>query len=137
MIPQGLRIDAESGRFEFEGFALSKETTRKEFLSAVSDRGVETLGTFYRVFSGDWAVLVLFDESRLSMLRFAIGEPGRTWDDWTVERERENMKTHEAFLQAQLGGPPYEFQWGTMGSAHDEKAGDASIWVRFAEEDQE
>ena len=57
---------------------------------------------------------------------------GSSWADWTEENELKRKAIHDAWLEKQLGKPPYIYDWGAVSSVYDERSGGSSIVVRYS-----
>lgn len=57
---------------------------------------------------------------------------GSSWADWSEENELKRKAIHDAWLEKELGEPPYKFAWGTVASDYDARSGNSSIVVRYS-----
>jgi hypothetical protein len=65
---------------------------------------------------------------------FDVQDPlARTWDDWSLEKERKREERHALWLRETLGHAG-TFPWGTVSSGYDERRGSAVIVVRYRPE---
>lgn len=54
-----------------------------------------------------------------------------SWDNWSESEELEKKANHDEWLLRNIGKPPYQYNWGQIGSYYDSKSGSSMIVIRY------
>jgi len=78
-------------------------------------------------------VTLIFDQSnKLFMVRMSLSTgDDNSWANWSEDREKNLKIAHDNFLEQHLGLPPYEYEWGIIGSNYDPRSGSSMITIRY------
>ena len=56
---------------------------------------------------------------------------GKSWNDWSEEKELLRKRSHDEWLKRVLGDGDYVFPWGRVVSVYDQKGGTSRIIVEY------
>ena len=139
-------IDTKTGAISLDGvdFVIHPALTREEYLSsplagARVNAGNEPYGSFttgaLEIMGHSFLLTLNFYDSDLTSVDlFADDERfGTSWADWSKEKELQRKRFHESWLGKVLGNDryPYDYDWGSVASFYNEKAGFSYITVRY------
>lgn len=139
-------IDTKTGAIslEAENFVIEPSLTREEYLSsplagAPVGSGVEPYGSFtsgtVEIAGHDFNLTLNFHGSDLTGLDLIANDErfGTSWADWSKEKELERKRFHDSWLAKVLGNDryPYEYDWGSVRSFYNEKAGFSYVSIRY------
>jgi hypothetical protein len=74
-----------------------------------------------------------FKEEFINFVTLGMTDHGEipSWDNWTIEKQMEKKRKHDAWLINEIGLPPYEYYWGGISSNYDPRSGSSTITVRY------
>jgi len=137
-------LDVSHGCFRFDGsdFGLGPRVSESEFLR--SSLGARAERTVYRRPDSWWSIsdatlggsafvaTVCFVDGMLARLALQMNDErfGRTWEEWSEDKERARAAAQELWLQKHVGDSR-QFSWGSIGQIRDAKNCDHSIWISF------
>lgn len=78
------------------------------------------------------AATLIYQGERLHQVFVAMTMPSDDSNEWTADSELERKAKHDAWLQAELGKPPYDYSWGRIVSEFDAKGCASEIIVSYA-----
>jgi hypothetical protein len=122
---------------------ISPNLSRSQFLDAPAFSGAAitvtnepwcsyTLPAFTQPETELSITLQFYEQQLLSLgLMHIAARFGRSWADWTDERELARKSFHEHWLTQELGVPPGDYSWGSISSHYDSIGGFSSITVRY------
>jgi hypothetical protein len=132
-----LKIDTVLGVVSFPGITIGPHLSRQEFLET-------RLGSTAKlgVVNAGWVTLhtqpepriyasMAFKDDRLVKLEVSMQMPSGEVGDYDRDCELRRQAYHDAWLKSELGGPPYEYLWGTVLSWYDAKSVVSEIMVIF------
>jgi hypothetical protein len=128
-LAQGVRVGPSFTEAEFLRSALSRNS------KAQNDPEWSRYKIQRQLISGlQFRVGLCFHRGRLEQIElFLVGaESKASWDEWSEREEVERKASHDAWLDALLGPPPYAFAWGEISSDYDPKGGYSCIMVSYA-----
>jgi hypothetical protein len=81
-----------------------------------------------------FGVQLTFEGQRLfsAELGHENGPGPKSWDDFSMDKLRAVKAENDAFVTSWLGPPPWNFPWGSVASAIDERGGSAVLMIRYA-----
>ena len=132
-----MRIDVSNGTVLFERGTISPKSPRPSLLD---DASALTMKESF--VNGNWrhyefdpetgiAGTVIFEGDSIDRIFLSIKRPDKNAESWSVELELDRKKTHDLWLLAELGDPPYEYAWGRIVSAFDPKGLASEIIVVY------
>ena len=132
-----MKIHPGSGAIEFHGGTIAPTTNLARFLA--SQLGTSAKSTLT---NAQWkqygvqpephiGVTVLFNGDAIDRILIAMKVPSDAADEWSERVEQERKRQHDAWLQANLGDPPYEYVWGRVASEYDSKGCASAIIVVY------
>lgn len=139
-------IDTKTGAIslEAENFVIQPSLTREEYLSsplagAPVGGGVEPYSSFtagaVEIAEHSFNLTLNFHGSVLTSLDLTANDErfGTSWADWSKEKELERKRFHDSWLARVLGNDryPYEYDWGSVRSVYDEKAGFSYVSIKY------
>jgi hypothetical protein len=134
-----MRFESSSGRIDFGRGTLERCTSRDSFVASALGAGAQILvendpHVTYGIRPEDGiAAAVYFEGAKLRSVSLQFQLPSGREAAWSVESERERKRMHDAWLQAEMGSPPYEFPWGRLESIYDSKGCSSSIIMSYAD----
>ena len=132
-----MRIDRESGSIAFHGGSIEPAMSLAAFLA--SDLGRSSTNSFthdcWQHFQFDpepgIAGTILFNGGVLDRVFLAMAMPSDKTDEWNELVEHQRKHTHDSWLRAELGEPPYRYAWGGVDSEYDSKGCASEIIVTY------
>lgn len=129
-----------------DGAEIGPELTKTGFLASALAAGAEFLvanephrsWSVARSIGGrPFRVGLWFEGERLAMVVAVLDDPsyGRSWADWSREREDARKAAHEAWLAAfdPSIGDGRDYPWGFVSSTYDDRSGGSEIVIRYGE----
>jgi hypothetical protein len=132
-----LKIHPDSGLIEFPDGEIAPTMNLAHFLSSQAGRlATSTLSNAqWKQFSmepePDIGATVLFDGDAIDRILISMKVPSDTANEWSERVEQQRKLQHDAWLRANLGDPPYEYEWGHVGSEYDSKGCASAIIVVY------
>jgi hypothetical protein len=85
----------------------------------------------------DFIVVLWFHREKLTRVSLSHSSPddGRSWADWSKEKETRRERKHEECLAAWIPDKRREFPWGKVWSGFDDRSAGSSIEVIYGDED--
>ena len=74
---------------------------------------------------------LMYKNDRLMRLGVEMELPPEEDKAWDHATEMNRKAKHDAWLQSELGRPPYEYLWGSVDSSFDEKGFSSHITITF------
>jgi hypothetical protein len=138
-------IDTKTGAISVDkiDFVIHPALTREEYLQSplagARVSGNEPYASFtpeaLKIMGHSFLLTLNFYGSDLTSVDlYATDESfGTSWADWSKEKELQRKRFHESWLGKVLGNDryPYDYDWGSVESFHNEKAGFSYITVRY------
>ncbi len=137
-------IDAKTGEILFSGLLICPTTTREGFLAAPFAADAEPVvenppWRSYRIEAVDesgqrFAFIAFFADERLTRVSMSCCDPGfgRSWAEWSEEKELERKAWHDAWLKRTSGiAAPADYLWGQVSSNYDRRSGGSSVLVAY------
>lgn len=83
----------------------------------------------------DLTIELQFHGEVLVSLDFCHGAAcfGKSWSDWSEERELARKAFHERWLAGEVGVGPGQYPWGEVTSYYDPKGGFSAVTLRYVE----
>jgi hypothetical protein len=129
-----------------DGAAIGRSLTRSAFLASPLAAGAESLvvnephrsWSVARTIGGrPFRLGLYFEGERLTMVVAALDDPsfGRSWADWSREREDARKAAHETWLAGfdPSIGDGRDYPWGFVSSVFDDRSGGSEIVIRWGE----
>jgi hypothetical protein len=133
-----MKIRVDTGAVEFEKGHVGPLIDKRAFLASsigerseavISNGPFETRRFFPEV---GIAATASFMNDRLSGVTLMMQMPTDKDRLWTEELERKRKGIHDDWLRAELGEPPYRYDWGDISSAFDPKGCVSDIILSYA-----
>ncbi|HEX9101187.1 MAG TPA: hypothetical protein VF997_03230 [Polyangia bacterium] len=140
-------IDADSGAITFDRGTVARTLSRRGFLASPLAAGAtldvdngehRTYALARPLAAGGRAVAasLSFEGEALRGVSLTLADDrvGRSWDEWSENKERARHAAHTRWLRGVLGGqgPAWTLPWGVVESGYDAKAAFSSISIRYA-----
>lgn len=124
-----LKVDASSGRITCSDDVLVFDPS----IGAGSVRIDSTRVLFEGIAEGNVRVVVSYIEVNGGILSLFADHPrfGKSWDDWSEQKERSRMAWLAEFLKV-CGSPVGSYPWGKVEVLHDKKGGQGLAIVSYA-----
>lgn len=78
---------------------------------------------------------VLFTDGVISCVNLCCSDNryGKSWEDWSEQKERARKAFHDRWLRENLGPKPLStaYSWGRVTSCYDARSGGSSITIRY------
>jgi hypothetical protein len=83
----------------------------------------------------DLTVMLQFHQEQLVSVQFCHGAAcfGKSWSDWSEERELARKAFHERWLTGEVGLGPGPYPWGEISSYFDPKGGFSAVTLSYVE----
>jgi len=136
-----MKTNPETGELTLEsGFVLSPLTTLPDFLS--TPEGVrakllvknERWSSFrFEEIGETIACTVLFKSDTLESIHLSMADPkfGNRWKEWSEEKELKRKNANDQWLIGKGLVPGKKYNWGSVTSGYDQKAGSSIILIRY------
>jgi len=77
-------------------------------------------------------VNLIFDPNgKILNVFLGVYEADNHWENWSEDNELKRKELHDKWLEENLGIPPYAYDWGTVSSTYDSRAGSSSITFTY------
>lgn len=133
-----MKIERVSGSISFALGTLERSFDRARFLEspvgqASKEEFVNEDWRHYHIEPEEGvAGTALFKGERLDRVFLMLRMPSDQSEEWTAALELERKAKHDAWLQTELGAPPYAYPWGAITSEFDPKGLASEIIVTYA-----
>jgi hypothetical protein len=117
-----VRIDHASGAILSVSGSIDPSTDKTAFFnSALGSKSEQQFvnGSFetYRFLPESGIIATAeFQDGRLLNVSILFGMPDDSEDNVSMERELQRKRKHDDWLRAELGDPPYQYNWGHVSS---------------------
>jgi hypothetical protein len=126
VLDSGLRIPPFWPKADFRASPLGAVAKERAMGGAFSQADVPPQRIDGRTFN----VVLHFEGDRLTMIRLADDDP-RFGTSFDTADEPGRKKSHDDWLLATLGPPPYAYPWGEVGSTYDPRSESSDIYIRY------
>jgi hypothetical protein len=132
-----MKIGAFDGAVSFASGEIKRHMDRAQFLgSAIGRSAQERLANdnwfhYHIEPEGGIAGTVLFRDDSIDRIFLTMRLPSDDTKQWSVEHELERKAKHDAWLQNELGRPPYSYSWGSVTSDYDARGCSSEIIVVY------
>lgn len=127
-------INKRDGSISIGAYRVSRDTDISEILAIQNAQEIFSNARF-KTYQFDanstWTVRITFEAERVRSvtLFYAKGNPRE--GEWTKAYEEKLLSEYELELKKCLGAPPYDFSWGRVSPAYNEKSGFSAITVIY------
>ena len=132
-----MKISRNDGSISFAGGSINAGMDRVVFLA--SPLGSKSARWFangpfetYRFLPEPGIIATTdFQDGRLLNVSIFFSLPDDSEENLSVERELQRKQKHDAWLRAELGDPPYRYNWGHISSAFYQQHCESDIMVVY------
>ena len=141
-------IDPVTGTISFEApaLAIAPNLTRTQFLATPIGAQAEKFTDNEPWCSWklrqtmrsriDFIVVLWFHHEKLTRVSLSHSSPsdGRSWADWSMEKETQRERKHEECLASWILDKRREFSWGKVWSGYDDRTAGSSIEIIYGKD---
>ena len=132
-----MKIRPEDGTILFANGTISRGLSMKQFLASDPGRNAkETIVSQDRrhyEFDPEAGVgaTIFFQREGVDRIFLVMSMPSDAAREWTEELELQRKTIHNAWLESELGKPPYVYSWGQVVSDYDARSCSSEIIVVY------
>jgi hypothetical protein len=134
-----VKISLSDGSISFAAGTIERHVDREAFLATDLGRSGKA-----ELVNEDWrrvgvrpepgiAATLLYNGDHLHQVWLLMAIPADETEEWTMDNEMKRKAVHDAWLQSEIGKPPYKYAWGKIDSEFDAKGCVSEIIITYAD----
>ena len=134
-----MKINVTDGSISFELGTIRTTTNRSDFLQTPLGRAAKNdfaneIWRHYKIEPEPGiAGSIHFKGERIDRVFLLMTIPSDESNEWTEQHEHDRKSRHDGWLRAELGEPPYKYEWGEIVSEFDDRACVSEIIMVYGE----